>query len=435
MRKIWFGLLGVAVAVIALQFTQANVNAGLFSDCSPCNEVTACDPCEAVCNPCDPCGGKKGGWFVNGFIESGFWANEFGNKSWYPGWDTSRHNLAAWPGNTGALQNVRHTGYQVNQVYLSTGKIADGRRGWDFGGQVDFVFGSDAWMVQSAGLEKLNGHDDEGWGTGDYYSAFAQAYVQAAYKNLDIYAGKFYAPFGAQKFRGDENFFYSFAPNFDFLPVTASGAYATYAVNRQLTVLGGWVVPDMFGETSHNNALLGGVSFQANKKLNLTYNFAAGQIGEEDLGYDLDYFVNSLIATYNINKKWKTVIDWSLFNTKIDDFDYNYTAWGINAAVFYQYSKTLAFGARYNYVSGSKFANFDYGRYGINGFYGNWGTTVKDWTAISLGANWTPAKWLVVKPEIRWDIADTVWGGYFADKSGNPHKQQFSGGLSTVVKF
>jgi len=443
MRKFWFGLLGAAVAAVALHFTQANVSAGLFSDCLPCDRITDCDPCDPCGNPCDPICGKKGKWFVNGFIESGFWANEFGNKSFYPAGDTTRHNLGAVPGNNAILQNVRHTGYQVDQAYISAGKSVDGKHGWDFGGTVDFVFGDDAWMVQADGLERRHGLDDNGWGTGDYYSAFAQAYFEAEYKKLNIKAGKFYAPFGAQGFRGDGNFFYSFAPNWNFVPATASGAYATYAVNSKLSVIGGWVVPDQFGETSHNNAFLGGAVYQASKKLNLTYFAAIGQIGEEydanPAGADIDYFVNSLVGTYEFNKKWKAVIDWTLFNTQVDGIDYNYTAWGINAALYYQYSKKLAFGARYNYISGSK---VDVGlgnqRYGISdgindGFYGNFGTPVQDWTAISFGANWTPAKWLIVKPEVRWDIADN--GAGLFQHGGGLEKQQLSGGVSTVVKF
>ncbi|MCL2743445.1 MAG: porin [Planctomycetaceae bacterium] len=439
MKRIWFGLLGT-VAALALQFAQTAVSAGLFDECSPCGQVITCNPC-----------GKQGNWFVNGFIESGFWANEFGTKNWYAPNDPTRHNDNMWPGNSPFLQNVAHTGYQANQMYISGGKTANGKRGWDFGGQVDFVFGSDVWMIQAAGFEFANGHDNLGWGTGDYYSAIPQAYFEAAYKNLNIYAGKFYLPLGAQRFRGDENFFYSFSSTWDFLPRTASGAYAAYDVGSQLSVVGGWVVPDQFGETSRNNAFLGGAIFHATDKLNLTYFTVTGEVDKKvsGAGADLGYFVNSLAATYDISKTWKAEFDWSMSNTQVDRSNYNYTAWGINAALYHQFSKDLSFGVRYNYVTGSDFANGGNYRYTAHGYYGNnLGRypssglfSVKDsWKAISVGANWTPYKWLTVKPEVRWDIAEDENGdGWFWDSNGfsseNWHKQQVSGGVSTVVTF
>jgi hypothetical protein len=450
------GCLGVVTLVLVAQFAQTEVKAGVFQDqdCSPCEEISECNPCdETSCDPCEPvCGTKKSKYFVTGYLEAGFFANEYGQKNvYYPKGPYSHNNVDY--GNTANLQNVKNTGGQLNQLYVSAGKSVDGSRGWDFGGTVDFTFGTDAGMVQAAGLEFNSGHGLDSWGTGDYYSAFAQAYFEAAYKKWNVKAGKFYAPFGSNGYQSTSRFFYSLADTFAFVPATASGAYATYTFNDKLSVYGGWVQPDQFGETSDDNAFLGGIIFQPTQKLNLHYAFAIGKNSRQELGAnhknDINYFVNSLVATYQINKKWKYIFDWSLKNVN-DDYDYaegedgdetyrtmNY---GINNELIYQYNSKWAFGARAGWVHNGTSYRDEYPGFGghfYDWYYGNKYT-------FSVGANWTPTKWLLVKPELRYDVFD-LWRTnelYHGASSDQPtpfdrgkNKDQLSGGISAIVKF
>ncbi|MDR2116226.1 MAG: porin [Planctomycetaceae bacterium] len=424
------------------QFAQAEVKAGVFQDCSPCEEISECNPCDEVsCDPCEAiCGTKKSKWFVTGYLEAGIFANEYGNKNFYlhgghhPVFGSHSHNHVLY-GNGGGysphpdatslkpLQNVSNTGLQVNQLYVSVGKSVDGSHGWDFGGTVDFTFGTDASMVQAAGLEYNTGHLDS-WGTGDYYSAFAQAYFEAAYKKWNVKVGKFYAPFGSNGYQSTSRFFYSLADTFAFVPATAGGAYATYTVNDELTVYGGWVQPDQFGETSHNNAFLGGAIWQVSKRLNVHY--ALG-IGKNDYqGADTDYFVNSLVTTYQINKKWKYIFDWSLANytDNTNKADPHSGTYGINNELIYQYNSKWAFGARAGWTHGYSSGDNKY--------------------TFSLGANWTPTKWLLIKPELRYDKYEDATPfnirvkrdgeKYITDKS-LVKNDQLSGGISAIVKF
>jgi hypothetical protein len=421
MRKTIFGCLGTAAVAFTLQFTPAEVTAGLFDRCTPCSEVTDCDPCgEADTSSCDPCDaadcGTKGKWFVNGHLEAGFFANAHGA--------TNDYSAGTSYGNSEILQNVRNTGGQINQVYISAGRSVDGRRGLDIGGTVDFTFGTDAYSVQSAGLEHSTGHGLAGgergngeWGTGDYYSAFAQAYAEIAYKKWNVKVGKFYAPFGSNGYKSTDRFFYSLAPTYAFVPGTAGGAYATYSVNDKLAVYGGWVTPDEIGESKDYNTVLGGVVWQATKRLNVHYAFASGEnhYDRNALAADFDVFVNSLVTTYTRNK-WKYIFDWSYIEIKPAGAGDVSRTYGLNNEVIYQYNKKWAFGVRFGTVC-------NYG--GVDG---------DDWNFVSLGANWTPAKWLVVKPEVRYDYGDTK--RFNSVNGGDPASTyQLSGGLSTVVKF
>jgi hypothetical protein len=56
---------------------------------------------------------------------------------------------------------------------------------------------------------------------------------------------------------------------------------------------------------------------------------------------------------------------------------------------------------------------------------------------VGVGANWTPNKWLTVKPEVRYDwTADDPVARFNMSGGGAPRNTyQTSGGLSAVVKF
>jgi hypothetical protein len=478
MKRLILVSFGIVTMIITAQCFLLESEAGVFAGSSPCEEISACDPCnDPVSDPCEPvCAVKKSKWFVNGYLEAGFWANEYGQKNVYlPKTSGYSHNnvqygngwvnqvpLAGVPTIPTPLQNVKNTGGQLNQLYFSLGKSVDGRNGWDFGGTVDFVFGTDAYAVQASGLEKNAGHGSDSWGTGDYYSAFAQAYFEAAYKKWNIKAGKFLTPFGSQSFKSIDNFFYSFADTYCFVPATAGGVYATYAVNRDLLVYGGWVQPDMIGESSDVNAFLGGIIWQLTKKLNVHYAIALGEdqrnVPNSLNVNDINFFVQSLVATYQINKKWKYVFDWSLYNDKNTYHDNDISnngdvldrsmVYGINNELIYRLNSKWAFGVRagWGHMGRSYYDTDPEPPY--NGYFYQKGGGNK--YTFSIAANWTPLKWLTIKPELRYDKyekaykdgsaypTDPRWGQLVFpinafDRQSKDY--QLSGGISTIVKY
>jgi hypothetical protein len=335
--------------------------------------------------------------------------------------------------------NTRLTGAQINQVYVSMGRAVDGRRGFDLGGTVDFTWGSDAYIVQAAGMEYNTGSGDRvvngmggtgRWGKGDYFAAFPQAYLEAAFGRWNVIAGKYYAPFGSSPYKSTENFFYSWASTARIAPHTGTGAYATYKVSDRLSVIGGWVMPEEFGESSDNNALIGGFVFTPGKRLNVRYAFAVGEdkygLGtyRENDGYE-KYFVHSLVTTTQLTHRLKYVFDWTYNQTKYYDiangaFDGGAYRYGLNNELIFQANKRWAFGTRFGMLTLGKEAT--------------------DWYTVAVGANWTPNKWLTVKPEVRYD-----WMANYDDSDprmfnrapggGTRSTYQTSGGLSAVVKF
>ena len=391
MRKTIFGYLGAAAVAFALQFTTADVQAGIFNICNPCDEV--CNPCDDTCDVA--CGSGAGKWFVNGHLEAGFYANEYGRT------------CAGTHGNSDLLMNTRHTGVQGNQLYLSAGKKVDGRCGLDVGGTIDATWGADAWLVQSRGLERT-AKDPHGWGSRDYYGAIAQAYIEAEYGRWNVKAGKFFAPFGSCSYKSTDNFFYSWASTEMIAPQTAGGAYATYKVNNQLSVMSGWITPGEIGYGTKYNGGLGGVNWQATSRLNVFYVFA---YAENNYVASTEEFYHTLLTTFQYSKRLKFAFDWTVLNVKQG----NRTAagYGINNEIIYCLNKDWSLGGRFGFVSD----NF---------------MTGSEWYTVALGMNWTPTQWLTVKPEIRYDWTTNPGVTAFNQYS---NKDQFSGGMSAVVKF
>jgi len=216
------------------------------------------DPCAPIFRiPCGKIDGvKKSNWFVGGHLETGLYVNQYGRRNSY-----TRGFLDPDSGNTATLYNVRQSDWQLNQFYFSAGKKLDSRYGFDLGGRVDFLYGTDAVFVQSDGLERDG--DRSLWSTGDYYSAIPQVFVEVGYKSFSVKLGKFLSPMGNESILSPERFFYSMSATAMDLPQTFTGIVGTWEVNSRLTVLGGWVngEDETFGD-KRDGAFLGDVFYQ-----------------------------------------------------------------------------------------------------------------------------------------------------------------------------
>jgi len=385
-------------------------------------------------------------------MEAGFFANSHGNRSTYwlannvsdnPYFTYPVRGADPWSGNTNLLQNNRLTGGQMNQVYLSMGRAVDGRRGLDIGGTIDFAWGSDVYKVQSRGLEFDTGRMGESsadwwagrgrWGSGDYFSAFPQAFVEVAFDRWNVKGGKFYLPFGSTSFKSTDNFFYSWAPTKMITPTTGGGVLTTYTVNNRLSVISGWTNGlDQFGETSKDNAIIGGFDFSPSSRFNLRYTFAVGRNTYEPHMWDADddrlqYFVNSLVTTVRLTNRLTLVSDWTYNQTRAK-YDGEYVEgiydYGFNNELIFQANSRWAFGTRFGMLRPDWWEGQGADRRN------------QEWYTVSLGANWTPNQWLTVKPEVRYDWFSGKRGAdNLTPFNGRTNSYQTSGGLSAVVSF
>ncbi|MDR2641643.1 MAG: porin [Planctomycetaceae bacterium] len=440
-NKTYITCLGIATTVVILFFAQVNAYASIFdrfhNPCEPacvegCVPEEEVDPCDAIC-----VSKPKSSWGLYTVFQMGVFANEFGQTDNYnltaPGLiKQGQHNI--FSGNTLSLINTRHSSIQVNQLIIGGGRNIDSRHGWDFGGHFDFAFGTDAILLQSAGLEFAAGHNSYrtgtyagsgSWGTGDYYSALGQIYFEAGYKNFNLKIGKFLSPLGSNSPVSPYRFFYTLPSAAGLYPATQSGVLATWTVNKQLTIFGGWtngidttdaLLRGATFDSSDNGGFIGGFNYQLNKRINLKYAAILGS--DERVGLDNDYFIQSLIVGINISKHWDYKFEWTLNN--LDIGNEHFGAYGINQELTYKYSDKLTLGGRaeYTYYIGGNGA----GRIATGLLRGDEGHT-----NLSFGASWTLTKYLTLKPEIRYDKFDSK----IFNNGQSDH--QFSGGLSFIV--
>ena len=382
------GLL-VATTIVALQLAVTHVRAWESPELKPL--LFKPNPCSA--------------WNYGGHLEAGLYANQYGQKNVYnQGFDPDS-------GNTDMLQNVQQSDLQLNQGWVYLEKKVNGRCGWDIGGRVDYVFGTDARYTQSSGLENNAGHGE--WRTGDYYSAMAQMYMEAGYKNVSIKFGKFMTPMGIDPLVSTNRFFYSLSKNFGLLPVTHTGALVTWDANHKLSIFGGWTQgTNMFFETSKENAFLGGFEYKFNPCTKWGYTLMAGENSRDNE----EYFIHSLYLKHKFNKRWDYTAEWVYHNS--NDSQDDTIANGLNSSLYYTVNCKWALGFRAEWV------NID-----DDGDH-------SDIYGLVFGANWKPCNWLLIRPEIRYDSIHGDPGSFGIYKNNGVGKSdQFAGGFSTVMKF
>lgn len=154
--------------------------------------------------------------------------------------------------------------FQLNQfnLYLRRSVVTTGT-GWDFGGRVDFMFGTDAIFTQAFGVPASDVNTGEplsrnNWdldlccsSTRTYGIALPQTYLEAYApigNGLNIKLGHFYTPTGFETVPAPDNFFYSRAYTLNIgEPFTHTGLLANYTLNKNWLILGGAVTGSATG--------------------------------------------------------------------------------------------------------------------------------------------------------------------------------------------
>lgn len=303
--------------------------------------------------------------------------------------------------------NDRSSEYQLNQAWLYFVKPTktDGC-GWDIGGRVDVVYGTDWRFGQCNGLE--NRFDDP---NSFYGLVLPQFYAEIAYNDLTVKLGHFASLTSLEIVPAPLNFFYShtyiIAGYYD--PLLVTGMQAEYKLNDNWTAIGGfnrgWL---MFENPNDTFNFLGGVKWASDdKKAALSAMVIAGPTATFAGYHDVDNVM--LTYTYQFTERfWSgTQVtvgrenDGSVINPGMDD-----TWYGFEQIFTYKLNNPKwSAGVRYEWIQdnqGSRVA-------GVGNILG----TARAWTGapgfagafsdLSLGLNYRPTPNWVVRPEIRWD--------------------------------
>jgi len=337
--------------------------------------------------------------------------------------------------------NDRDSEYQMNQFWLYAEKTVDtSRRGWDVGGRVDVVYGTDWRFTRSNGLE-----DDWNESERFYGAAFPQAYLDAAVGPLSVRVGHFYTIIGYEVVPAPDNFFYSHAYTMQYgEPFTHTGALASLELGGGLTLSSGfhrgW---DQWEDNNHHLSYLGGIGWNSpDGRTSLTFALSTGPY--DDAG-DLNRTMYSIVYTNRITPRVTYVFqhDWGLDNDggplifdprqRVTRTDARW--YGINQYATLQINPCLSFGIRSEW-----FRDEDGTRVGGMGAPHGWTLGpgwVGDFYELTLGLNWKPLPNLRFRPECRWDWyldGDNNAAGDLPYDSGR-ERQQFTYAMDVILTF
>lgn len=345
------------------------------------------------------CPPRRGGWFVEGWLDQGYTAN-------------ADHPASNFNGPLGF--NDRADEYQMNQLYLAFGKdvIKDGSA-WDIGFRTDVLYGTDYFFLQSRGLEldqagnqDWNGDGPRNAGAAALYGlALPQAYAEVHVpvgSGLTAKVGHFYSILGYEAATAPDNFFYSHSYTYVYgEPKTHTGFLLSYNPTDCLTVqagmTNGW---DNFENvTDDTHGFLFGTRW-ANDVASLSYSM---HTGPEDPAGDQNRYLHSLVYTRQLGYRWNYAMQHD-YGVQEDAFltlggseDAMY--YTLSQYLYYQWSDELAFGGRFEWFRDEDNSRIQ--QLPIEGLYSG-----SNYYNVTLGANWKPCQHVLVRPEARYDWSD-----------------------------
>lgn len=333
------------------------------------------------------------------------------------GWAQIGYHTAA-----DTLFNTRPDEVQLHQAWLYAQKAIDTSDGFDIGGRIDYVYGTDGPNTQAFGTDP-RGWDNSWDNGGDYGHAIPQAYFEMGYGDLSVKLGHFYTIIGWEVVQATGNFFYSHAYTFNNSePFTHTGALATYALSDDVSVWGGYVMGWDSGFDDNGDSFLGGISAQVTDDLKLIYAAVGGRFDEARFaGSSLARgYMHSIIADYAVSENLQYIFQTDYLTTENEVAAGVAETFDINQYLIYTLSDCWSVGSRFEW-------------YQSEGIYTNFGDKT-DIYALTAGVNYRPHANVLVRPEVRWDSVDdtsNLTRGVLEDGDDD----QFAFGMDTIFTF
>lgn len=395
--------------------------------CTSCDAGMPCNTCRGGmlgkfgwncklgggCNSCTDgctgggCGCQGGGnkWFVDGWVSTGYTYNTEDPPSGF---------------NTPLTFNDRDEEWMVNQVYLQFGrKVRESGCCWDWGGQIDLLYGSDYFFTQSIGLETRRDGSPH-WNSSDgprstgaslYGLAMPQAYLEfySPWLNgINVKLGHFYTTIGYESVMAPQNFFYSHAYTMQYgEPFTHTGILTSFGITNKLTghfgITRGW---DTWEDPNGSAGYLAGLSFAPSDVSSLAFTMHTGR--EDDPAVN-NRFVYSLVYTRELGQHITYVLQHDGGNESNAEIDVNgqpdSASWyGINQYLFVDLTSNITAGIRAEW-----FRDQDNAR--VLAIPQESLVDGSNYGAVSLGLNIRGGNNFVFRPEARFDWSDVVATG------------------------
>lgn len=413
--------------------------------------------------------------------------------------DETRIKLGGWI-NGGATFNPSQTNgyngpvifadqanqFQLNQfnLFVQRPVVSTGQT-WDFGGRVDFMFGTDAIFTQAFGVPTFDVNSGEplsrnNWdldlccaSTRTYGIALPQTYLEVYApigNGLNVKIGHFYTPTGFETVPAPDNFFYTRAYTLNVgEPFTHTGLLANYTVNKNWLILGGALTGSATGgwdagwdkELGNWSGIAG---FTWNSDNQATSVHISGTYGETSTRSSEPFWFYNIVFKQKINSRTLLVLHHVygmaggvlLNNLKYTNTIKDATWMSFVAHLYYDLTDNLSAGIRGEWFRDADgFRNPSPFRIAaatniVNGnaisYAGDINSvtiTPADYYALTMGLNWKAAKtlklkWdaikkLDVRPNIRYDRVDAYQAAAYRPFAGNKDQILFS--LDFVLPF
>ena len=308
-----------------------------------------------------------------------------------------------WHTDSNDLFNSDPDRLNLHQAWLFVERLADGSQGGvDFGFRFDALYGTDGGDTASFGNPAGSDGDLRGWDAGDnfqtgdgYGFALPQAYVEAASGDWNVKAGHFYTLIGYEVVGAPGNFFYSHAITmYNSEPFTHTGVLASYAVDDDTTVYGGWTLgwDTGFEQFAEGSNFLGGVATNLNDDVALAYMTTIGDFGARGR----DAFMQSVVGDVALSDLRNWVLQSDLLQVGSTGED----TLGLNQYLFYDADDDLSLGARFEWWKADVATG-----YAPHGGTNPASGSVSHYEA-TFGANYRIGANLTLRPEYRYDWSE-----------------------------
>ena len=334
------------------------------------------------------------------------------------GWATAgiNYNTDNAPDNSNGPMSMtdRSNEFNLYQLDLFIEKAVSKGKNWDVGGRFDYMFGTDTRYTQATG-----NWDTHLMNPNSYYNmALPQAYLEVfapVGNGLNGKFGHFYTIIGYESVPSALNFFSSHTYSFKSSPFTTTGALFNYTINDQWNVnLGAITGPDNFNRDIGAWSQMSGINWaNAETGTALSFSIMQGDV-YQNRPSNLVYY--SAIFQQTLGK-WHYVLQHDR-GTQDHAANSQTAVWySVVQYLTYQFDDVWGLGIRNEWFRDQ------------NGFrYGNGATSYYDMT---VGLNWKPKPWLVVRPEARYD-----WNqGQMATYDDGRRFDQIVLGVDAVVQF
>ncbi|MGA2031432.1 MAG: outer membrane beta-barrel protein [Thermoguttaceae bacterium] len=307
--------------------------------------------------------------------------------------------------------NDRSNEYEMNQLWLGWERpVKTDGCGFDIGGRIDLVYGTDWRYGDCYGLESRFDAPHDFYGM-----IIPQFYLETAYNDLTVKTGHYAPSIGYEVVAAPGNFFYSHSYALGYSePVLVTGVQADYKLNDNWNVIGGFHEGfNQFEDLNDKLHFLGGLKWHSDcSKTSLSF---MTDVGPQDPAGENDQYVCVTVLKQQIGPKWLYAAEQYLGGTEHGDPSTGgYARWyGLDQYLIYTVNKCWSFGTRLEFFrdeEGSRVAGVSnlsaeftgtpgFGWTGAPGFAGTF-------TEATIGLNWHPNANFILRPELRWDCYD-----------------------------